>query len=143
MNKTIETVDTWGIDLGTTNSTLCRASFNPAGATSPAEPEVVFAAATHARRRIHRHLAALDMWQSYQGREFVGQGAKDLRALMADTSKGIARNVNMFHDCKNEIGTSRTYPNAPEGYRSPTDIAARILAYLRSEGIGECCLQAA
>ncbi len=56
---------------------------------------------------------------------------------MADTSKGISRNVNLFHDCKNEIGTSRTYPNAPEGYRSPTDIAARIIGYLRREGIGE------
>lgn len=56
---------------------------------------------------------------------------------MAETPRDLARNVNLFHECKNEIGTSRTYPNAPEGYRSPTDIAARILAYLRREGIGE------
>jgi len=33
---------------------------------------------------------------------------------MADTSRGITRNVNLFHDGKNEIGTSRSYPHAPE-----------------------------
>ncbi len=134
MSKTIETVDTWGIDLGTTNSTLCRTSFR-AGA-SPAEPEVVsLRQPTPAGEFTGTLLPSIVA--TYQGREFVGQGAKDLRALMADTSKGLLRNVNLFHDCKNEIGTSRTYPNAPEGYRSPTDIAARILAYLCSEGIGK------
>lgn len=133
MNKTIETVDTWGIDLGTTNSTLCRTNFRTG--VSPAEPEVVsLRQPTPAGEFTGTLLPSLVA--IYQGREFVGQGAKDLRALMADTSKGLARNVNLFHDCKNEIGTSRTYPNAPEGYRSPTDIAARILAYLCSEGIG-------
>jgi molecular chaperone DnaK len=133
MNKTIETVDTWGIDLGTTNSTLCRTNFRTG--VSPAEPEVVsLRQPTPAGEFTGTLLPSIVA--IYQGREFVGQGAKDLRALMADTSKGLARNVNLFHDCKNEIGTSRTYPNAPEGYRSPTDIAARILAYLCSEGIG-------
>jgi molecular chaperone DnaK len=130
-----ETVVAWGIDLGTTNSTLCRASL-PAGATSPAEPEVVaLPQATIAGEDIGTLLPS--MVAIHQGREFVGQGAKGLRALMADKSKGITRNINMFHDCKNEIGTSRSYPNAPAGYRSPTDIAARIVAYLRREGIKE------
>jgi molecular chaperone DnaK len=129
-----ETVVAWGIDLGTTNSTLCRASL-PAGATSPAEPEVVaLPQATIAGEDIGTLLPS--MVAIHQGREFVGQGAKGLRALMADKNKGITRNINMFHDCKNEIGTSRSYPNAPAGYRSPTDIAARIVAYLRHEGIG-------
>lgn len=125
----------WGIDLGTTNSTLCRATLI-AGATSPAEPELVFLRQPTPAGEFTGTLLP-SIVATYQGREFVGQGAKDLRALMADTSKGIARNVNLFNECKNEIGTSRTYANAPEGYRSPTDIAARILAYLRREGIGE------
>ncbi len=126
---------TWGIDLGTTNSTLCRVTL-PAGATSPTEPEVVsLRQPTPAGEFTGTLLPSIVA--THQGREYVGQGAKDLRAMMADTSRGIVRNVNLFHDCKNEIGTSRTYPNAPERYRSPTDIAARILGYLRREGIGE------
>jgi tetratricopeptide (TPR) repeat protein len=134
MSKTIETADTWGIDLGTTNSTLCRTNFRVG--VKPAEPEVVsLRQPTPAGEFTGTLLPSIVA--IYQGREFVGQGAKDLRALMADTSKGLSRNVNLFHDCKNEIGTSRTYPNAPEGYRSPTDIAARILAYLCNEGIGK------
>ena len=128
-------IDAYGIDLGTTNSTLCRISL-PTGATSATEPELVsLRQPTPAGEFTGTLLPSIVA--THQGREFVGQGAKDLRALMADTSKGIVRNVNLFHDCKNEIGTSRTYPNAPEGYRSPTDIAARILGYLRREGIGE------
>lgn len=129
------TAVSWGIDLGTTNSTLCRTSL-PAGTTSATEPGLVsLRQPTPAGEFTGTLLPSIVA--TYQGREFVGQGAKDLRALMGDTSKGISRNVNLFHDCKNEIGTSRTYPNAPEGYRSPTDIAARILGYLHREGIGE------
>jgi molecular chaperone DnaK len=135
MSKINKTIVAWGIDLGTTNSTLCRATL-PAGATSPTEPEVVsLRQSTPAGEFTGTLLPSIVA--TYQGREFVGQGAKDLRALMADTSKGISRNVNLFHDCKNEIGTKRTYSNAPEGYRSPTDIAARILCYLQHEGIGD------
>ena len=128
-------IDVYGIDLGTTNSTLCRTSL-PAGGTSAIEPELVaLRQPTPAGEFTGTLLPSIVA--IHQGREFVGQGAKDLRAMMADKSKGIARNVSLFHDCKNEIGTSRTYPNAPEGYRSPTDIAARILGYLRREGIGQ------
>ena len=127
--------DAYGIDLGTTNSTLCRASL-PAGAAFAAEPELVsLRQPTPAGDFTGTLLPSIVAM--YQGREYVGQGAKDLRAMMADTSKGLARNVSVFHDCKNEIGTSRSYPNAPPGYRSPTDIAARILGFLRREGIGE------
>jgi tetratricopeptide (TPR) repeat protein len=136
MNKIPATnIVAWGIDLGTTNSTLCRTTL-PAGATSPTEPEVVpLRQPTPAGEFTGTLLPSIVA--IYQGREYVGQGAKDLRALMADTAKGITRNVNLFYDCKNEIGTSRTYPNASESYRSPTDIAARILGYLHREGIGE------
>lgn len=128
-------IDVYGIDLGTTNSTLCRASL-PAGAASANEPEVVSLRQPTPAGEFTGSLLP-SIVATHQGREFVGQGAKDLRALMADTTKGIVRNVNLFHDCKNEIGTSRTYPNAPEGYRSPTDIAAKILGYLNREGIGK------
>ena len=84
MSKTNETVVAWGIDLGTTNSTLCRARL-PAGAASPTEPEVVpLRQPTPAGEFTGTLLPSIVA--TIQGREFVGQGAKDLRALMADMS---------------------------------------------------------
>lgn len=128
-----ETIVAWGIDLGTTNTTLCCASL-PAGATSPIEPEVVaLPQLTIAGTDIGSLLPS--MVAIHEGREFVGQGAKGLRALMADPKYRLSRNVNLFYECKNEIGTARHYPSAPAGYRSPTEIAARILACVRREGI--------
>ncbi len=125
----------WGIDLGTTNSTLCRATL-AAGSTVPAESEVVgLRQPTQAGTFIGTLVPS--MVALHQGQEFVGEGAKNLRALTAAPPGGVARNVNLFHDCKNEIGTSRTYPNAPAGYRSPTEIAAKILGFMRREGMAE------
>lgn len=125
----------WGIDLGTTNATLCRASL-VANSTAQDEPEVVeLRQPTQAGTFIGTLLPS--MVALHQGQEFVGEGAKNLRALTATAAGGITRNVNLFHDCKNEIGTSRTYPNAPYGYRSPTDIAAKILGFMRREGMAD------
>lgn len=128
-------VEAWGIDLGTTNSTLCRVT-GSSDSLSAVEPQIVEVRQPTAAGEFVGGLVP-SMVACYQSREFVGQGAKDLRAIAADKSKNILRNVNLFYECKNEIGTSRTYPNAPERYRSPTDIAERILSYLRREGIGD------
>jgi len=125
----------WGIDLGTTNATLCRTSL-VAGSTVPDEPEVLgLRQPTQAGTYIGTLVPS--MVALHQGQEFVGEGAKNLRALTTTAAGGMSRNVNLFHDCKNEIGTSRTYPNAPDGYRSPTDIAAKILGFMRREGMAE------
>lgn len=123
----------WGIDLGTTNSTLCLSTLE-AGITTPADPEVVsLRQPTQAGTYIGTLVPSIVAL--HKGQEFVGEGAKNLRALTAAPPEGMTRNVNLFHDCKNEIGTSRTYPNAPVGYRSPTEIAAKILDFLRREGM--------
>ncbi|APW45806.1 Hsp70 family protein [Rhodoferax antarcticus] len=130
-----KTLTGWGIDLGTTNATLCRASLAD-GSTVPDEPEVVeLRQPTQAGTFIGTLVPS--MVALHQGQEYVGEGAKNLRALTATAAGGMTRNVNLFHDCKNEIGTSRTYPNAPEGYRSPTDIAAKILGFIQREGMAE------
>lgn len=118
-----------GIDLGTTHSTLCRVSLEP-GAYRPAEPQpVTLPQPAPAGTRYSDFLPS--MVALHEGREYVGQGAKDLRAL----GHGLVRNRSLFYECKNEIGTSRTYPNAPPGYRNPTDIAGRVLAYIAREGL--------
>ncbi|MDP2852402.1 MAG: hypothetical protein Q8O23_03240, partial [Gallionella sp.] len=89
----------WGIDLGTTNSTLCRTTF-AAGSTVPAEPEVVgLRQPTQAGTFIGTLVPS--MVAVHQGKEFVGEGAKNLRALTAAPPGGMSRNVNLFHDCKN------------------------------------------
>ncbi len=125
----------WGIDLGTTNSTLCRTTL-AAGSTVPTDPEVVgLRQPTQAGTFIGTLVPS--MVALHQGQEFVGEGAKNLRALTAAPPGGMARNVNLFHDCKNEIGTSRTYPNAPAGYRGPAEIAAKILGFMRREGMAD------
>ena len=68
------TIVAWGIDLGTTNSTLCCASL-PAGATSPTDPEVVaLPQQTIAGTDIGRLLPSVVA--IHEGREFVGQGRR-------------------------------------------------------------------
>ena len=123
----------WGIDLGTTNSTLCQATLD-AGAHTSSEPEVV---ELRQRTPAGEYISTLlpSMVAVKEAQEFIGEGAKNLRALMADPQSGLSRNVNLFYDCKNEIGTSRTYPNAPEGLRSPTEVAAKVLGFIRAEGM--------
>ena len=123
----------WGIDLGTTNSTLCRAVLD-AGSKSAGEPQVV---ELRQRTPAGEYISTLlpSMVAVRNGQEFIGEGAKNLRALMADPNSGLSRNVNLFYDCKNEIGTSRTYPNAQEGLRSPTEVASKVLAFIRAEGM--------
>ncbi|MDW7968419.1 MAG: Hsp70 family protein [Thermoanaerobaculum sp.] len=62
------------------------------------------------------------------GKVWVGEGAKRLGARMAEW--GLIKNQSFFAETKNEIGLRRTYPKAPEGFRSPTEIAAWILKTL-------------
>ena len=123
----------WGIDVGTTNSTLCCARL-AAGSQTAEEPEVQWLAQPTLAGPFIGSLVP-SMVALHQGREYVGEGAKNLRALTAGASGSVVRNVSLFHDCKNEIGASRSYPNAPEGYRSPTAIAGKVLSFLRREGI--------
>jgi molecular chaperone DnaK (HSP70) len=133
LSPSSKSLTAWGIDLGTTNSTLCRATLATA-ATEPTEPELMpLRQATPAGTFIGTLLPSMVAVQ--QGQEFVGEGAKNLRVMTSGSGGGMTRNVNLFHDCKNEIGTSRTYPNAPLGYRSPTEIAAKILEFMRHEGM--------
>jgi len=65
---------------------------------------------------------------------WVGEGAKRLRAQAASARAGrrpaFIRNRNIFYEVKNDIGTSRTYPSAPPGFRSPREVSAHILRYL-------------
>src|SRR5207253_8502578 len=52
--------------------------------------------------------------------------AKRLRARL-----GLRQNhESLFYECKNDIGTKRTYSRAPEGFRSATEIGGKVLEFL-------------
>ncbi|MCC6483727.1 MAG: Hsp70 family protein [Armatimonadetes bacterium] len=122
-----EAVTGIGIDLGTTNSTVAEASWDPnqpesvqvrcldipqetlnaGNTTSPLFPSVV---------------AVLP------NRVLVGEGAKRLRA--ESTEYNLLPYRDLFYECKNEMGITRTYNQAPEGFRCARDIAAKVLGCL-------------
>ena len=84
---------------------------------------------------LYTHVLVPSVVAVYGGSEFVGEGAKRLRARSGQL--GLKQNHNIFFDCKNEIGLRRTYHTAASGYRSATDIAAKVLAFLRNAALDQ------
>jgi molecular chaperone DnaK len=116
-----------GIDLGTTNSTVSEVVWNPDEATKlesrciDVEQETLSGNYTHV---IVPSAVAL-----YNGKEWVGEGAKRLYTRAPELGLELTKNV--FLECKNDIGSRRTYHRAPEGYRSAPEIGARLLSFLK------------
>lgn len=110
-----------GIDLGTTNSTVAEIVWQPG--------ELPFARCLEIEQPTdtgpYTHVLVPSVVALQRGRAWVGEGAKRLRA---DAS--LKRNRDIFYECKNDIGTRRTYHLAPPGYRSAADIAGHVLAFL-------------
>jgi len=119
-----------GIDLGTTNSAVAEcASTGPDHPLPRAECiEVVQETPSGT------HISALvpSVVALHERRVHVGEGARQLRFTVADR---IRKNRHLFFECKNEIGTAMTYPNAPVGFRSPQEIASRVLSVLYDAAI--------
>lgn len=115
-----------GIDLGTTNSVVAEVMWDPATADFGAASCLEVKQATQEGDYVHNLVPSVVAL--HDGVEFVGEGAKRLRSM--SVSKGLEQQRNMFYECKNEIGTSRTYHKAPQGYRSPAEISGRVLRYL-------------
>ena len=113
-----------GIDLGTTNSTITEVVWQPGSGTPPVADVIeVEQTTTHGSlvQDVVPSVVALhgdDVW--------VGEGADRLRGY-AD----VQRNKNIWWSTKNEIGTRRQYYGAPDGFKTPRDIAGHILAFLR------------
>ena len=51
-----------------------------------------------------------------------------MRALSGELN--LKHNINIFWDCKNDIGVRRTYHKAPEGFRSAKGIKGHLLKFL-------------
>lgn len=114
-----------GIDLGTTNSTVTEIVWDP---TTDAPP--IVSILDIPQRTEHGEIVR-DLVPSVvavvDGIEYVGEGAHRLRASVR---RHLRRGSQIWWETKNEIGTRRQYLGAPASYRTPGDIAARILSFL-------------
>jgi molecular chaperone DnaK len=115
-----------GIDLGTTNSTVAEIEWRPGGpAVQPRCVEID----QETREGTYTHVLVPSVVATHEGSVLVGEGAKRLRSRTGEL--GLRQNRDVFFDCKNDIGLSRTYHMAPEGLRTATEVAAKILTFLR------------
>lgn len=127
-----ELITAYGIDLGTTNSTLARVAVEAASVGWPIAEAVEIEQPTPAGSMISAMVPS--MVAVHDGRVWLGEGARDMRALAPDARKKIVRYRTLFYETKNEIGTSRTYPGE-QGITTPIDVAARVLGFIKEGGI--------
>jgi molecular chaperone DnaK (HSP70) len=99
-----------GIDLGTTNSAVTEIVWDPASGQPPAlctlEIEQPTREGVYTSPLVPSVVAVLP-----DGRVWVGEGAKRLRAF--PTEYGLSFEKNLFYDTKNEMGLRKTYCRAP------------------------------
>jgi molecular chaperone DnaK len=115
-----------GIDLGTTNSTAAEVTWS-AGQASPPQARCI-EIDQNTLEGTYTHTLVPSAIALYNGNEWIGEGAKRLRARGPQFE--LERNRDLFYECKNDIGLRRTYSEAPEGFRNASEIAARVLAYI-------------
>lgn len=128
------TLRAYGIDLGTTNSSLAVVDASPGFVGLPPAEVVEIAQPALDGTKISAVIPSVVA--SYDGQLWVGEGARGLRALAGDPSKNIVRYRSLFYECKNEIGTSRSYAG-DLGIQGPVDVAAQVLKSIRAAGIPE------
>lgn len=121
-----------GIDLGTTNSTVCEIVWEP-GEDKPGPPRClnIDQATTQGR---YTHVLIPSVVALYQDEVWVGEGAKRLRA---SPGAGLEEYKSWFAETKNDIGVRRTYHWAPAGFGSARAVAAEILKFLHHAALAE------
>jgi len=121
-----------GIDLGTTNSTVCEIVW-PKGDDKPGPPRCLNIDQVTTQGRYTNVLVPSIV--ALQGNEVcVGQGAKLLRAR---AGAGTEEYKSWFAETKNDMGVRRTYHRAPAGFQSARAIAAEMLKFLYSAAVAE------
>lgn len=118
-----------GIDLGTTNSTVAEAVWDPSTGGAPRARCLAIeqeSLAGTSRTTIVPSVVAI-----VNDRPLVGHAANQFRRAPAEF--GLEENATLFHETKNYIGLSKTYPRAPEGFRSPAEIGGHVLRMLHAE----------
>lgn len=124
-----------GIDLGTTNSTIAETIWlEGSGETAQAR---CLEADQWTTAGVATHVLVPSCVALYRGKEIVGEGAKQLRALLTDPTHKLEQYKSIFFECKNDIGIQRTYHKAPGGYRSAAEISGKVLKFLHDAAISE------
>lgn len=121
-----------GIDLGTTVSTVTEIVWDPASDQPPIAQVLEIPQATLDGEIVHDLVPSVVA--TWQGQEYVGAGAHRMRS---SPQVQLARNASIWWETKDEIGTRRRYPKAPEGYQTPQEIAARILGFLHQAALDD------
>lgn len=128
IRKLTDPVRVVGIDLGTTNSTVAEIVWH---SERPQEmPVRCLEIDQETTAGVYTHFLVPSAVAIYQGREWVGEGAKRLQGKTSEAGLELTR--NLFLECKNDIGALRTYHKAPEGYRSAAEVGGRVLSFLKS-----------
>ncbi len=122
-----------GIDLGTTNSTIAEILWTPGDVAAPQVRCLEVEQPT--REGPYTHTLVPSVVALHGGKLYVGEGAKNLRARVADFKLELYKNI--FWDCKNHIGIRRTYNKAPAGFQSSKAIAGHVLHFLKSAAEAE------
>ncbi len=120
-----------GIDLGTTNSTVAEVIWDPADQGKTVARCIEVEQPT--LEGVYTHVLVPSVVALRDGRMFVGEGAKRLRAMAREL--GVYQ--GLFHECKSHMGIPRTYHKAPEGFRSAAEIGGKLLAFLREAAVAD------
>ncbi len=122
-----------GIDLGTTNSTVAQLRWSPdrPDETGPAECVEVVQPTLSGD---HTSVLVPSVVSRLGDRELIGEGAR--RTLTRSVELGLRPNATYLSEVKNEIGTGRIYPQAAQGCRTPAEVSAKVLGFLRAQAKG-------
>lgn len=123
-------VRVWGIDLGTTNSTVTQVAWRPEsrGIAKP-EPTVLELDQPTPEGVFTSPLVPSVVAHLHDGGVWVGEGAKRLRARPQES--GLVPEKTIFFDTKNEMGLKKSYYRAAEPFDRPRKIAGQVLRFLR------------
>jgi len=114
------------IDLGTTNSAVAEAVFDPNDNDRIIKVRCL-EIDQFTELGMDTDLVVPSVVTLTGGKTWIGKGAKLLRSKIKE--RKLVRNRNIFYECKNDMGLMRSY-NAPEGFQSPFQISGHILKFL-------------
>lgn len=118
-----------GIDLGTTNSTVSEVRYDPdTREITIAEPITI---EQHTLGETIRGTLVPSVVAVVNDKPVVGHAAARFRS--APGQYHMREAVTLFAETKNEIGIGKTYFDAPDGYRTPGEIAGHVLKALYAE----------
>jgi molecular chaperone DnaK (HSP70) len=121
-----------GIDLGTTNSTVCEINWQP-NQDKPSPPLCLNIDQPTTQGR-YTHVLVPSVVATHGEEIWVGEGAKRLRATPGASQE---ENKLWFAETKNDMGVRRTYHKAPPHLRSARAVAAEILKFLHNAALNE------